>query len=229
MIKLKNEFAKFKLDFEEYKQSFKKYEENHKKYLSELERLTDRYGEILTRDRKPTNRYISQAQRDIRINQKRYSSYEAAIIKIDNYMDSLEYGDNLDDAVNFINKLQSIIDSLPQKPAAFPKMDLSSTPLIQHAVLSLYNNNLGMDKKFYNLNGQYLQLSEVANETLTRMNEPQISICFGGDEIESVMIEQMAILSSKDGSPVNNNLLNAFEPSTIYGGCEIYLGTQYCY
>lgn len=227
MNKLKNEFAKFKSDFEIYKNHYHNYKQNHEKHLDDLKKLTGRDGEIVTRDRKPTDRYISQAQRDIRINQKRYSSYEAAITKIDNYMNNLEYGDNLDDAVDFINKLQSIIDSLPQKSVAFPKVDLSSTPRIQHAVLSLYHNKLDMDEKFYDLKGQYFQLSEVANETVTRMNEPQISICLGGDEIESVIIEQMAILSSKDGSSVNNNLLNVFETEII--NCEIILGDMYCW
>ncbi|MEX9950343.1 hypothetical protein AB7X11_17740 [Providencia alcalifaciens] len=227
MINLKNAFSQFKLNFEEYKESFKKYEENHKKYLSDLKELTGRNGQILTKDKNPTDRYISQAERDIRINQKRYSSYEAAITKIDNYMNGLEYGDNLDNAVDFINELQSIIDSLPQKPAIFPKKNLSSTPLIQQAVWSLYNNKLEMDEKFYDLNGQYLQFSEVANETLMKMNEPRISDCFNGYENESMMIEQIAVLDSTDGSSVDNNLLSAFETKTI--NCEIILGDLYCY
>lgn len=227
MINLKNAFSQFKLNFEEYKESFKKYEENHKKYLSDLKELTGRNGQILTKDKNPTDRYISQAERDIRINQKRYSSYETAITKIDNYMNYLEYGDNLDNAVDFINELQSIIDSLPQKPAIFPKKNLSSTPLIQQAVWSLYNNKLEMDEKFYDLNGQYLQFSEVANETLMKMNEPRISDCFNGYENESMMIEQIAVLDSTDGSSVDNNLLSAFETKNI--NCEIILGDLYCY
>lgn len=226
MDKLKNEFAKFKSDFEEYKKSFKKYEENHKKYLSELERLTGRDGPILTRDRKPTDRYISQAKRDIRINQKRYSSYEAAIVKIDNYINKVGDGKNLGKAVDFINKLQSIIDSLPQKSVAFPKVDLSSTPRIQHAVLSLYYNKLDMDEKFCDLNGQYLQFSEIANETLTRMNEPRISDCFNGNQNESTVVDAMAVFKSAESSSINNQKLNVFETKTI--NCEIILGELYC-
>lgn len=71
------------------------------------------------------------------------------------------------------------------------------------------------------------ELLENLNYNEQEIDEPQISICFGGDEIESVMIEQMAILSSKDGSPVNNNLLNAFDTETI--NCEIILGDLYCW
>lgn len=70
-------------------------------------------------------------------------------------------------------------------------------------------------------------LLENLNYDEHEIDEPQISICFGGDEIESVMIEQMAILSSKDGSPVNNNLLNTFETEII--NCEIILGDMYCW
>ncbi|HHR5882801.1 TPA: hypothetical protein ACS7XF_002778 [Providencia alcalifaciens] len=227
MINLKNAFNQFKSNFEEYKESFKKHEGNHKKYLSDLKELTGRDGSILTKDKKPTDRYISQAERDIRINQKRYSSYEAAITKIDNYMNDLEYSDNLENAVDFINELQSIIDSLPQKSAIFPKKNLSSTPLIQQAVWSLYNNKLEMDEKFYDLNGQYLQFSEVANETLMKMNGPRISDCFNGYENASMMIEQMAQLESVESSSMDNQMLKAFETNATY--CEIYLGTQYCY
>ncbi|HHR6129501.1 TPA: hypothetical protein ACS72K_001088 [Providencia alcalifaciens] len=226
MNKLKNEFAKFKSDFEIYKNHYHNYKQNHKKHLDDLKKLTGRDGEILTRDRKPTDRYISQAQRDIRINQKRYSSYEAAITKIDNYMNNLEYGDNLDDAVDFINKLQSIIDSLPQKSVAFPKVDLSSTPRIQHAVLSLYNNKLDMDEKFCDLNGQYLQLSEVANETLEMMNKPRTSDCYNGNQNELMVIDLIAAFKSVDIGLVNSNPLNAFETKTI--NCEIILGELYC-
>ncbi|WP_323086536.1 hypothetical protein, partial [Providencia alcalifaciens] len=129
------------------------------------------------------------------------------------YMNSSEGGKNLSNAVGFINKLQSIIGLQPQKSVDFPKMDLSSIPLVQHAVLSLYNNDLEMNKKFYDLNGQYLQFSEIANETLTRMNA-------------SMVIDLIAAFKSVDIGLVNSNPLNAFETKTI--NCEIILGELYC-
>lgn len=219
MINLKNEFSKFKLDFEEYKKSFKEYEKNYKKHLDDLKKLTDRDGEIFTRDRKPTDECISQAEKNIRINQERYSSYEAAITKIDNYMNSSEGGKNLSNAVGFINKLQSIIGLQPQKSVDFPKMDLSSIPLVQHAVLSLYNNDLEMNKKFYDLNGQYLQFSEIANETLQMMNKQD-------NQNEAKIVDSTAAFKSVDIGLVNSNPLNAFETKTI--NCEIILGELYC-
>ncbi|MBC5792151.1 hypothetical protein [Providencia sp. JUb39] len=229
MINLKNKFNQFKLHFEVYKESFENYKESQEKHLIDLKNFIGRNTSILTKDKESTEQYILQAEEEVRINQEKYSGYEAAITKIDNFLNDLESGDNLDYAVDFINKLQSIIDSLPQKPAVFPKDILLSEPFTQQAVLSFYNNKVIIDQAFCNLNAQYLQFSEVANETLTRMNEPQISICLNGNQKESMMIEQIATLSSKDGSPVDNNLLNAFGPSAIYGGGGIYLGIPHNY
>ncbi|MEQ5128427.1 hypothetical protein ABN225_16665 [Providencia alcalifaciens] len=60
-----------------------------------------------------------------------------------------------------------------------------------------------------------------------KIDEPRISDCFNGDENKSMMIEQIAVLDSTDGSSVDNNLLSAFETKTI--NCEIILGDLYCY
>lgn len=73
----------------------------------------------------------------------------------------------------------------------------------------------------------FIQQEEKSLHNKQEIDKPLISDCFNGYENESMMIEQIAVLDSTDGSSVDNNLLSAFETKTI--NCEIILGDLYCY
>ncbi|HEQ1859662.1 TPA: hypothetical protein VEO38_003240 [Providencia alcalifaciens] len=73
----------------------------------------------------------------------------------------------------------------------------------------------------------FIQQEENSLHNKQEMDEPRFSDCLNSYESETMMIEQMAVLDSTDGSSVDNNLLSAFETKTI--NCEIILGDLYCW
>ena len=224
MVNLKNKYEKLKEAFENYKVKIEKYEELQKSHIKELKDSLERNDSISDKGTSPLEQYIDYVENNIKSNQDKVSNYEIAVIKMGHYIDNIEYGDNLDSAVDFINQFQSVLSSLPDENHMMPKGDLSVSPFTLYAALASYNNMLEMTDEFNMLNAQYSQFSDVANETLQTMNGPRFSDCLNSYEIETMMVEQMATLDSKG----NSSVLSAFENSAVYGGCDIYLGYQYC-
>ncbi|HHR6079487.1 TPA: hypothetical protein ACS7ZY_001857 [Providencia alcalifaciens] len=224
MINLKNKYEKLKEAFESYKEKIEQYEKLQKSHIRVLRDSLGKQDYISDKSISSLEQYIGYIEKNIKANQDKVSNYEIAVIKMGHYMDNIEYDDNLDSAVDFINQFQSILSSQPDENLMMPKGNILSSPFTLYAALASYNNMLEMTDEFKMLNAQYSQFSDVANETLQTMNGPRFSDCLNSYESETMMVEQMATLDSKD----NSSVLSAFENSAVYGGCDIYLGYQYC-